>query len=61
MYGFLWAYSAWNKLFYSILFYRTSYRKDSFFPSTIAMWNSLSESIKTSTRADQFGTVLYSA
>ena len=29
---------------------RTSYHKASFFPSTIPMWNSLAESVKTSTR-----------
>ena len=40
---------------------RTSYHKASFFPSTIPMWNSLAESVKTSTSVAQLGTGLYNS
>ena len=40
---------------------RTSYHKASFFPSTIPMWNSLAESVKTSTSVAQFRTGLYNS
>ena len=40
---------------------RTSYHKASFFPSTIPMWNSLAESVKTCTSVAQFRTGLYNS